>query len=89
MGYQFYILSLVVKLTCGLMRGLTQESRKLSFTCSNITSCAKAIERSSSNNESVVSVEYITFTSWIVPIFRVCLDRTYFAETENLLLKSL
>ena len=24
-----------------------------------------------------------------IPPFRVCLDRTYFAETENLLLKSL
>ena len=34
-----------------------------------------------------------TYSSSLVPKFlvrlRVCLDRTYFAETENLLLKSL
>ena len=52
------------------MRGLTQESRKLPFTYSNITSCAKAIERFGSINECIVSVESIAFTSWIVSIFK-------------------
>ena len=58
------------QLTRGLMRCLTKESCNLPFSCSNITSCAKAIERFGSINESIVSVESIAFTSRIVSIFK-------------------
>ena len=72
------------KLTCGLMRGLTQESRNLPFTCSIITNCAKVIERLGSSDESIVSVESITLTCLIVPMFKHFVEKRLTNEAANI-----
>ena len=65
------------------MRGLTKESRKLHFTCSNITSCAKGTERLGSSYESIVSVESIT-TSLIVSMCEHTFEKRRADEAANI-----
>jgi len=56
--------------TCGFVRSLGQESSNLFLASVVITGCAKATERASSGNESVISVESAPSAASIVSVFK-------------------